>query len=189
MKKSILIVIVAIVAVIAILVGIVVGNYNSLVNADETVSAKLSDVGTYLQRRADLIPNLVSTVKGSADYEQSLLTAVTEARSAAGKATTVSELEKASGDLDKALNVWVNAVTENYPELKANEQFKALIDELAGAENRIATARRDYNSAAQSYNAKVRKFPSNIFAGMFGFKTVEYFKESAQADTAPKVEF
>lgn len=187
--KKVLIVIIAVVAVLAVIVGIGASSYNGFVKEQEAVAAAKSNVGTQLQRRADLIPNFVATVKGYSDYEQSTLTAVTEARAAVGKAQSVSEVEKASSELDKAISVWVNAVTEAYPELKADKQYIALQDELAGTENRIATARRDYNNAANKYNLKVRSFPSNIIAGVFGFEKADYFEAQQEAETAPIVTF
>lgn len=188
MKKGIVFII-AIVIIIAVIAGVVMSSYNGFVDSQESVNNAKSEIGVQLQRRADLIPNFVATVKGYSDYEQSTLTAVTEARAAAGKATTVSEIEDANAQLDKAISVWVNAVTEAYPDLKANTQYVALQDELAGTENRIATSRRDYNNVAKEYNTKVRKFPSNIIAGMFGFSQVEYFKESENASEVPIVSF
>ena len=188
MKKGI-VVLIAIIAVIAILAGVIAGSYNKFVDSQETVNKAKSEISVQLQRRADLIPNFVATVKGYSDYEQSTFTAVTEARAAAGRAQSVSEIQDASAELDKAISVWVNAVTEAYPDLKANTQYVALQDELAGTENRIAVARRDYNSAAKEYNSKVRKFPSNIIAGIFGFSGVEYFEESSNASEVPVVDF
>lgn len=188
MKKA-LVIVIAIVAVLGIIAAIAAGSYNGFVKEQEAVTAAKSNVGTQLQRRADLIPNFVATVKGYSDYEQSTLTAVTEARAAVGKAQSVSEVEQASNELDKAISVWVNAVTEAYPDLKANTQYVALQDELAGTENRIATARRDYNTAANKYNLKVRSFPSNIVAGIFGFEKADYFEVSEEAETVPIVTF
>ena len=188
LKKGIIVLIVLI-AVIAIIAGLIAGSYNRFVDREEAVKDAKSAISVQLQRRADLIPNFVATVKGYSDYEQSTLTAVTQARAAAGKAQTVSEIQDASTELDKAISVWVNAVTEAYPDLKANAQYVALQDELAGTENRIAVARKDYNAAAKEYNVKVRRFPSNIIAGIFGFSGVDYFEESASADEVPQVSF
>ena len=146
MKKGIAILI-AVLAVIGIIIGIISGSYNGLVNQQEEVENKQSVISVQLQRRADLIPNFVNTVKGYSDYEQKTYTAVTEARNAVAGAKTAGEQTKAAEQLDSAISVWVNAVTEAYPDLKANENYKALQDELAGSENRIATARKDYNDA------------------------------------------
>lgn len=188
MKKGIAILI-AVLAVIGIIIGIISGSYNGLVNQQEEVENKQSVISVQLQRRADLIPNFVNTVKGYSDYEQKTYTAVTEARNAVAGAKTAGEQTKAAEQLDSAISVWVNAVTEAYPELKANENYKALQDELAGSENRIAVARKDYNDAAKAYNSSVRRFPKNIIAGMFGFEKVEYFEAQAGSESVPQVSF
>lgn len=189
MKKKTIIILIAVIAVIGLIVGMFAGSYNKFVTKQEEVETAQSTVSVYLQRRADLIPNFVETVKGYSDYEQSTLTAVTEARSAVAKATTVDEQDSAQQQLDSAISVWVNAVTEAYPELKADTQYIALQDELAGSENRIATARKDYNEVAKEYNTSIRKFPSNIIAGMFGFEKAEYFESDATASQVPTVDF
>lgn len=188
MKKKTIIIIVAIVAVIAIIGGIA-GSYNGFVDQFENVETARSTISTQLQRRADLIPNFVSTVKGYSDYEKETYTAVTEARSAVGKAETAGEQAEAAAGLNSAIDIWVNAITEAYPELKANENYKALQDELAGTENRIAVARKDYNEAAQKYNKKIKRFPGNLLAGVFGFEAVEYFEADAGASSVPQVNF
>ncbi len=188
MKKT-LVIVVIVIAVIGLFAGIFVGTYNDLVEEREEVEASFADVSVYLQRRADLIPNLVNTVKGYTDYEQNTLTAVTEARNAFQSAGSVNEQVEASNRLESALDIWVNAVTEAYPELKANTQFTALTDELSGTENRIATARKDYNEDAREYNTDIRKFPKSIIAGLFGFDAFEYFEASANAQNAPQVDF
>ena len=187
--KKTLIIILAVVAVIGILIGSVAGSYNSLVDAQTAVETKQADIQTQLQRRADLIPNFVATVKGYSDYEQSTYTAVTEARAAVSGAKTAAEQAEASAQLDKAITVWVNAVTEAYPDLKASEQYSALQYELSGTENRIATARKDYNAAAKTYNVAVKKFPKNIIAGIFGFSQVDYFEAQAGTESVPQVSF
>lgn len=188
MKKA-LVIIIALVVLIGVIAALFAGNYNKFVSLQEAVNTAKSNISVQLQRRADLIPNFVSTVKGYSDYEKSTLSAVTEARAAVGKAQTVSEVQSASDQLDKAITVWVNAVTEAYPDLKANSQYVALQDELAGTENRIATARKDYNDTAKEYNLKVRSFPSNIVASMFGFEKAELFTADESANEVPKVEF
>ena len=188
MKKGIAILI-AVLAVIGIIIGIISGSYNGLVNQQEEVENKHSVISVQLQRRADLIPNFVNTVKGYSDYEQKTYTAVTEARNAVAGAKTAGEQTKAAEQLDSAISVWVNAVTEAYPDLKANENYKALQVELEGSENRIAVARKDYNDAAKSYNSSVRRFPKNIIAGMFGFEKVEYFEAQAGSESVPQVSF
>lgn len=189
MKKKTIIILIAVVVVIGLIIGIFAGSYNNFVKMEENVQAAQSNISTQLQRRADLIPNFVETVKGYSDYEQSTFTAVTEARSAVKNATTVGEQDSAQQQLDGAISVWVNAVTEAYPELKANEQYVALQDELAGSENRIAVARKDYNDVAKEYNTSIRKFPSNIIAGMFGFEKAEYFAADESASQVPTVDF
>lgn len=188
MKKS-LVVIFVIVFIVVVIAGYTVSSYNRFVSKQEAVNTAKSNVSVQLQRRADLIPNFVATVKGYSDYEQSTLTAVTEARAAVGKAQTVSEVEQASSELDRAISVWVNAVTEAYPDLKANANYVALQDELAGTENRIAVARKDYNSTAKEYNLKVRSFPSNIIASIFGFDRAELFEADTNAMQSPVVTF
>lgn len=171
--------------------------YNSMVKLDEDVKTKWNQVETQYQRRSDLIPNLVSTVKGAAKFEQSTLTAVVEARA---KATQIKvsaddlspeKLEKfqaAQGQISQALGKLM-VLTENYPELKATQQFSDLSVQLEGTENRIAVARKDFNDAVQEYNVKVRSFPNNLTAGMFGFKQRAGFKADAGAENAPKVQF
>lgn len=189
MKKKSLIVIIVILAIIGIIIGFIAGSYNGLVEKREQVDNAQATISTQLQRRADLIPNFVSTVKGYSDYEQNTYLAVTEARSAVSGAKTANEQAKANEQLDSAISVWVNAITEAYPELKADKQYTALQDELSGTENRIARARIDYNSAAKSYNVSVKKFPKNIIAGIFGFEKVEYFESQDGAESVPQVSF
>lgn len=190
MKNKGLIITLSVIGVIVIIFAILaISSYNGLVDQEEAVNAKQSTISVQLQRRADLIPNFVETVKGYSDYEQSTYTAVTEARSAVMKANGAEDQAAASAQLDSAIDVWVNAITEAYPELKASEQYKALQDELAGTENRIAVARKDYNDAASEYNKSVRRFPKSIFAGMFGFEQVEYFEADEAANKVPQVSF
>ena len=188
MKKSTLIII-GVVAVVVILIGSLIGTYNGLVESKEAATEKQSEISNQLQRRADLIPNFVETVKGYSDYEKETYLAVTEARAAVKKADSVGEQADASAQLDGAIDVWVNAVTEAYPELKASENYKALQDELAGTENRIAVARGKYNTSAKEYNVKIKKFPSSIIAGMFGFESLEYFEADEGAEKVPQVSF
>ena len=190
MKNKGLIITLSVIGVIVIIFAILaISSYNGLVDQEEAVNAKQSTILVQLQRRADLIPNFVETVKGYSDYEQSTYTAVTEARSAVLKANGAEDQAAASAQLDSAIDVWVNAITEAYPELKASEQYRALQDELAGTENRIARARKDYNDAASEYNKSVRRFPKSIFAGMFGFEQVEYFEADEAANKVPQVSF
>ena len=189
MKNKKWIVIGVIALIVVILISSVVRGYNSLVTAQTNVESAQANIQTQLQRRADLIPNFVSTVKGYADYEQSTYTAVTEARAAVSKANDAASLNDAQNRLDGAISVWVNAVTEAYPDLKANNSFIALQDELAGTENRIAVARKDYNDTANSYNQLIRRFPKNILASIFGFEKVNYFEASDNAQSVPEVSF
>lgn len=184
-KKSII----AIVAIVLILIIALISSYNGFVNASEEVNSAKSAVATQLQRRADLIPNFVNTVKGYSDYEKSTFTAVTEARTAVAMANTVDEQAAAEEKLNGAISVWVNAVTEAYPELKANENYIALQDELSGTENRIATARRDYNKVAKEYNLKIKRFPGKILAGLFGFDAAHYFEADEGTSSVPQVTF
>lgn len=186
-KKSI--VIISVVAVIAVVLLSVIGTYNSMVSSRENVETASATISTQLQRRADLIPNFVATVKGYSDYEQETYTAVTEARAAVSAASGTAEQSEAADQLNRAISIWVNAVTEAYPDLKASEQYQQLTYELSGTENRIATARKDYNDAVKKYNASIKKFPKNLFAGMFGFEPYEYFDSGEGTETVPEVSF
>lgn len=185
-KKGIII---AIVIGLIVVLGIaLVSANNNLVSMEAKVDAALADIDTYLQRRADLVPNLVSTVKGYAAHEQEAIDSVTQARAALAGASSVEEKAAADSALTTALNNLL-VVVENYPDLKASENFVQLADELAGTENRIATARRDYNAAVQSYNTAIRKFPGSLVAGLFGFAQREYFQAADGAQNVPQVEF
>lgn len=191
--------------VVLIIIGVVVlflgfsgcNGYNGLVQQDETVSNAWNKVQSDYQRRADLIPNLVNTVKGEANFEQTTLQNVIAARASAtqmkvdAKDLTPEKLQQfqaAQGQLSQALGRLM-VVSEQYPNLRANDAFRGLQAQLEGTENRIKVARNDFNDAVQSYNVKVRSFPMNIFAGMFGFKTKEGFKAEAGAEKAPEVKF
>lgn len=194
LKKHKTIVIIAVLAIIA-LWGI--SSYNGLVSMDEEVQTKWADVETQYQRRADLIPNLVNTVKGYAAHESETLAAVVEARA---KATSVNidptnitaeqmaNFQKAQDGVSSALGRLLVTV-EKYPELKANENFRELQAQLEGTENRISVARRDFNEAARQYNTTLRSFPKNILAGMFGFEKKAYFEAHEGSDQAPTVQF
>lgn len=171
--------------------------YNSMVQMDEDTKAKWGTVQSQYQRRADLIPNLVATVKGVANFEKSTLTEVAEARAKAtsvqvdaSKLTpeTVQKYQQAQGELSTALGRLLS-VTENYPTLRANDNFTALQGQLEGTENRISVARIDFNNSVQAYNSKLRSFPNNLTAKMFGFAPKGYFEADAAAKNAPKVEF
>lgn len=172
-------------------------SYNSMVQMDENVKSKWGAVESQYQRRADLIPNLVATVKGVANFEQSTLLGVTEARAKATAITvdptkltpeTIQKFQAAQGQLSTALGRLLVA-SENYPELKANANFTALQAQLEGTENRINIARLDFNQAVQEYNSKIRSFPANITAKMFGFTEKGYFQAEAGADKVPTVKF
>ena len=194
MKKTTTIIIIAIIAAIAIWT---VWGYNDLASMDENVSSQWANVETQYQRRADLIPNLVNTVKGYAAHEQETLKGVVEARS---KATQIkldaseltpeklAQFQQVQGELTTALNKLL-AIREAYPDLKANQNFLELQAQLEGTENRINVARKNFNDAAKDYNTAIRRFPKNILAGMFGFDTRASFEAQEGAEVAPKVEF
>lgn len=166
-----------------------VGRYNVLVTLNESVDTAWAQVENVLQRRNDLIPNLVSTVKGYAAHEQKTFIAVTEARAKVGQAQTIPEKVEANNQLTAALGRLL-LVVERYPELKANQNFLSLQDELAGTENRIAVERRRYNEAVKEYNVFVRRFPNNFIAMIFGYARENvYFKADEGAKTAPDVKF
>lgn len=181
--------------VLAVLVLIVLasysflkGTYNAFVTLDEAVKAAWAQVDNQLQRRYDLIPNLVETVKGFAAQEQQVFIEVTKARAQAGGARTVPEKIEANNELTSALSRLL-LVVERYPELKSNENFLRLQDELAGTENRIAVERRRYNEAVRAYNVKIRSFPANLLAGLFGFEKQAFFEVPEAAKAAPQVRF
>lgn len=187
--KIFLIVIAAILIVGLIVLASCISSYNSIVTKHETITAKWAQVENQLQRRADLIPNLVNTVKGYASHEKTVFEEVTNARSQWGNAKNLDEKVKAAGALDAALSRLL-FVAENYPTLKADQTFLKLQDQLEGTENRIATERMRYNEAVRDYNVTVRMFPGNIIAGMFNFKpATEYFKSEEKAKTVPEVKF
>ena len=173
--------------------------YNRMITLEENVAAAWAQVENVYQRRLDLIPNLVETVKGYAAQESETLTAITEARSRAGGVMEVNEdllndpaafarFQEAQNGLGSALQRLL-VVTENYPDLKSNQNFLALQSQLEGSENRIAVERQRFNDAVRAYNTQIRRFPQSLFAGMFGFESKPYFEASAGAETVPKVEF
>ncbi len=169
--------------------GVYVKNtYNRIVVIQEQVNASWAQVQTMLQRRFDLIPKLVETVKGYASHEERVLTAVTEARAKVGGAGTPADRMKAEGELSGALSRLM-VVVENYPQLKANQNFLTLQDQLEGTENRIAVARERYNETVKTYNQYIRMFPQNILAGIFRFEAKPFFEALGEAQQAPKVEF
>lgn len=176
------------IAIIAIVIIMLVTSYNKLNTMDEKVDSSWAQVENVLKRRADLIPNLVNTVKGYAKHEKEVLTSITEARSKFNSANSPGEYADANTELNNALTK-LYAVVENYPELKANENFLNLQDELAGTENRIATERGRYNESVKEYNTTIRRFPTNILARLFGFEKREYFKISPEDSKVPDVNF
>lgn len=197
MKKGCLIAAVVVVVIVLAVGGWLVGVRNSFVDKEETVESAWSQVENVYQRRADLVPNLVATVKGYAEHEQSTLEGVMNARAKATQITvdpanldaeSIKQYQEAQGELGAALSRLI-AVSENYPDLKANENFLTLQAQLEGTENRIATERKKFNDVARDYNATIRKFPGNIVASMFGFDRKPYFEAAEGAEVAPKVEF
>lgn len=196
MKKK-LIVIVCIVVVLIGLVGYGVSTYNGMVKSQEGVTSQWANVENQYQRRADLIPNLVNTVKGYAEHEKSTLDAVVSARAKATQITvdaddlneaTLQKYQAAQGELSQALGRLL-MVTENYPDLKANQNFMELQSQLEGTENRISTERTRYNEVAKGYNTSIRLFPASLVAGLTGFVAKPYFQADEASKSAPKVEF
>lgn len=185
MKKG-LIAVIAVLVVVAIIAGVCISNYNSLITLREEVYSAESNIDTYLQRRADLIPNVVATVKSYAEHESEVYSNIAAARQKLVNANTIGEKAEANEELTTALQ-GLNIVVENYPQLKADSTYIALMDELEGSENRIATARKDYNDTAEEYNKAIIKFPANIFAGMFNLEKAEYFEADEGAENAPDV--
>ena len=167
---------------------LVVGRYNTMVGLDEEVKAGWAQVENQLQRRYDLIPNLVETVKGYASHESDVFIRVTEARAKVGQANSVGEKISANGELSSAL-ARLMVVVENYPQLKADRSFLQLQDELAGTENRISVERRRFNEIVKVFNQYIRMFPNSFFASMFGFERANLFEADEGAETAPKVKF
>ena len=188
---------IAVLVILAILVVWGIKAYNSMVKQREAVNTAWSNVENTYQRRADLIPNLVSTVKGYAKHEQSTLEGVVEARAKATQIkvdpanldeASLKKFNDAQGELGSALGKLL-MIQENYPDLKANENFLELQSQLEGTENRINVARSNFNDTAKNYNTYLQKFPNNVISGLFGFKTKPYFEASPGTETAPKVEF
>ena len=186
--KTVLIVVGVLIVIIAIPLLYLKGTYNTLVTMDEGVKAAWAQVENQLQRRYDLIPNLVETVKGYAGHEKEVFIKVTEARSKVAGATSISDKISANNELSSAL-ARLLVVVERYPDLKANTNFIRLQDELAGTENRISVERRRFNETVRVYNTKIRSFPTNIIAGMFGFEKAAFFEVPKERQEAPKVKF
>ena len=194
MKGKVWIVVLIVVVVLGMWMG---STYNKLVKAEEKVNSAWAQVENVYQRRADLIPNLVNTVKGAADFEQSTLTSVIEARAAATQvkispenltAESLAQFEQAQGQVSSALGRLMVTV-ERYPDLKATQNFRDLQAQLEGTENRISVERKNFNEVVQVYNTRLRRFPTNLMAGMFGFEKKPYFAAQPGAETAPEVNF
>lgn len=182
-------IILIVVAVLAVaLVGYTVKSYNGLVTLKQEVTQKESDIQTTLQCRADLIPNLVNTVKGYASHEESIMKEVSDARAALVGANNTGDQLAANEQMTSALNRLL-AIAENYPDLKANTNFIQLQDELSGTENRITQARRAYNDAVKTYNTKIQRFPTSLIAGIFNFEAFDYFQANEGAQEVPSVNF
>lgn len=184
-------------AIIVVIVLWAISGYNGMVSMDEKVENQWSNVETQYQRRADLIPNLVNTVKGYATHEQQTLQNVVKARSEATQVKVdptdltpekMAEYQKAQGNISTAIGRLL-MVAENYPDLKANENFKELQSQLEGTENRITVARKDFNDAAKEYNTAIRRFPKNLLASIFGFEKKAYFEAESGTEKAPEVKF
>lgn len=186
--KRILTVIVVVAVLALLIVGPLVGTYNGLVRANEDVNGKFAQVQVQLQRRFDLIPNLVEVVKGYAAHEQKVFDDIAAARAKLAGAATPDQQVAAANQLEGALGRLL-VVVENYPNLKADANFRALQDELAGTENRIAVERQRYNEAVRSFNTRLKSFPTNIIGRMMGFSAREYLQTPQEAQSAPKVDF
>ena len=187
-KRNLLIAVVVIVVLAGLVFSFFKGTYNRFVTLDEGVKSAWAQVENQLQRRYDLIPNLVETVKGYAKQEKDVLVEVTNARARVGGAATVPDKINANNELSGALSRLL-VVVEKYPDLKSNQNFLRLQDELAGTENRISVERKRYNEAVQGYNVAIRSFPANMLAGMFGFGKAAFFEVPAAAKVAPQVKF
>ena len=188
MKSKALIIGIVIVIILGALLFWYIGVRNNLVTLDETVKNSWAQVENQLKRRADLIPNLVNTVKGYASHEQEVFTRVADARSKLAGAQTLEEKVNAARSFERALGRLL-MITENYPQLKANETFMRLMDELAGAENRLAVERKRFNDQVRIYNITIRRIPTNIVANIAGFKNVPYFEAEEKDKETPKVDF
>lgn len=187
MKKT-SIILISIIVIIGILAVLIIGKYNSIITMSEQVDTEMSNLDVMLQRRADLIPNLVNVVKGYTQHEDQAIQTVLEAREKLVSSNSIEDKSKASEQLTTALN-GLMVIVENYPDLKASENFTQLSYELAGTENRISVARRDYNEAVKNYNSTIKKFPDNLIANIFGFNEKTYFETDEANTSVPKVDF
>jgi LemA protein len=187
-QRNLLIAVVVVIVIAFSMYSFVKGTYNTFVSLDEAVKASWAQVENQLQRRYDLIPNLVETVKGFARQEKEVFIGVTEARSKVAGANNIPDKIKANNELSGALSRLL-LVVERYPDIKSNQNFLRLQDELAGTENRIAVERRRYNEAVKTFNVKIRSFPENLFAGLFGFTKAAFFEVPETAKAVPKVKF
>ena len=187
MKKGILGVIIALVVIAGLLVMPLIGSYNNLVTLSENADQQWANVETVLQRRYDLIPNLVESVKGAMAQEQEVFGRIADARSSLLNASSVEDKVEASNQLERGIRN-LKVVVENYPELRSNESVTRLMDELAGTENRISVERGRYNETVAEYNRKIKRFPTVIIAGMMGFDEREYFEAADGAETVPPVD-
>ncbi len=185
-KKIILGVVAVLVALVIFLVSSVIGTKNQLAVMQENIESASADVDTYLQRRADLIPNVVATVKSFAAHETEVYDNIAKARQKLVDAQTIEEKANADSELSSALQ-GLNVIVEAYPELKSDAAYVSLMDELEGSENRIATARKDYNDAVKDYNSKTIKFPTSVIANMFGYEKAAYFEATEGSEKAPDV--
>lgn len=187
MKKT-NILLIGIIILIVIIAIMVFSGYNSMVSKQETIESALSNLDVMLQRRGELIPNLVNTVKGYTEHENEVIDKVTEARTKLVNAGSIEEKSNANNELTNSLK-GLMVVVENYPELKSSANFTQLSDELAGTENRIAVARKDYNDTVKTFNTTIKRFPNNMLANMFGFEQAEYFKADEASKEVPNVSF
>lgn len=187
MKKTLFIIIGVAVAVILIVTAIG-STYNEMMTKQEAVNMGFSNVDVHLQRRADLIPNLVNTVQGYTNHESDIFTKLAEARTRYINSSSIEEKLQANAEITNSLNSFL-ALAENYPNLQASSQFTGIRDELSGAENRISIARKDYNEVVQQYNTLIKKFPTNMMANMFGFEPAVYFEANAADREVPNVNF
>lgn len=179
---------IAVIIILLIIAVPMISSYNNLVTLEQNVNVAESNIDTQLQRRSDLIPNLVNTVKGYASQEKDIFTEIADARSKLAGANNITEQANADSELSNALSRLL-LVVENYPDLKSNENFKDLSVQLEGTENRIAIARQDYNTAATTYNTKVKSFPTKIISSLFGFEEKPLYKATEGAEQVPNVDF